>query len=417
LDLAKLEHVKVAVLMALEVLLLDEVSMIDVDCFGILSEILSTIDHSKRPNAHTSDAYGNVHIILFGDFKQLPPATSKAPFIVFPNVISEFEFRVLRQNRRIVSGDASRAPELENFHVSLSDMSWGLDSERVRKFIVAAYVRGYVCGSAEHIGFEGSTAIFTKRRFRDGWNRTIVRRLAKTKNHTLKVKAKVRARGVRGQHWYNERRTQLARKKSKTQALWNLHLAGDWHPDSETKSPPMRPHMMRTMLVSNLAVDQRFANGTQGRILHWHPASVLSKKALPSSHPELLARFAKESSLRKQEMYPDIDHMDVTARQETLMNVISQPVLLQLPLVPAYALSVHKSQSLSIIHTIHGCLEGVFAQGQVLMLIYIYIYVYIYIYIYMTPCIRMQSEHSEPSEPKGEPVWIATHIAQYESFT
>ena len=381
LDLAKLEHVKVAVLMALEVLLLDEVSMIDVDCFGILSEILSNIDHSKRPNAHTSDAYGNVHIILFGDFKQLPPATSKAPFIVFPNVISEFEFRVLRQNRRIVSGDASRAPELENFHVVLSDMSWGLDSERVRKFIVAAYVRGYVCGSAEHIGFEGSTAIFTKRRFRDGWNRTIVRRLAKTKNHTLKVKAKVRARGVRGQHWYNERRTQLARKKSKTQALWNLHLAGDWHPDSETKSPPMTPHMMRTMLVSNLAVDQRFANGTQGRILHWHPASVLSKKALPSSHPELIARFAKESSLRKQEMYPDIDHMDVTARQETLMNVISQPVLLQLPLVPAYALSVHKSQSLSIIHTIHGCLEGVFAQGQVLMLIYIYKYIHIYVYI------------------------------------
>ena len=114
-------------------------------------------------------------------------------------------------------------------------------------------------------------------------------------------------------------------------------------------------------------VDQRFANGTQGRVLHWSPASVLSKKALPSSHPDLLARFAKEPALQKKEMHPDIDHMDVTARQETLANVIGQPVILQLPLVPCYALTVHKTQALSIKHVVRGCLEGVFAQGQVLI--------------------------------------------------
>ena len=34
----------------------------------------------------------------FGDFKQLPPATGKAPFIVLPRV-HEFQCRVLRQNR------------------------------------------------------------------------------------------------------------------------------------------------------------------------------------------------------------------------------------------------------------------------------------------------------------------------------
>ena len=168
--------------------------------------------------------------------------------------MSEFTFRVLRQNRRVVA-DASRAHELENFHEVLSDISWGMATQRVRDFIVKAYVRGAICGNADRSELEGSTSVFTKRRFRDRWNRVIVRRLAKTKNHSLKVKARVRARGARGQHWYNERRTQLARKKSRTQALWNLHLAGDWHPDSETKTPPSRPHMMRTMLVSNLAGD------------------------------------------------------------------------------------------------------------------------------------------------------------------
>ena len=59
----------------------------------------------------------------------------------------------------------------------------------------------------------------------------------------------------------------------------------------------------------------------QGRLLHWHPGSVASKKAVPASRPELLARFAKESALSKVELLPDLDHMDITARQETLVAI------------------------------------------------------------------------------------------------
>ena len=62
---------------------------------------------------------------------------------------------------------------------------------------------------------------------------------------------------------------------------------------------------MRVMLNANLAVEQRFANGTQGRLLHWHPAQTGGKgKALPAYSPELTARFCKESSLTKQIMMP-----------------------------------------------------------------------------------------------------------------
>ena len=186
-------------------------------------------------------------------------------------------------------------------------------------------------------------------------------------NHSLKVKGKCRARGARGQQWYHDHRVQFIRRRVRTQALWNLHLAGDWHAASETAPAATHPHLMRVMLVSNLAVDQRFANGTQGRLLYWHPASVESKKALPASHPELLARFAKESSMHKREMYPEIDHIDVTARQESL-TVCGAPILLQLPLNPCYALTIHKTQALSIKHLVLGCLEGVFALGQVYVL-------------------------------------------------
>jgi hypothetical protein len=71
------------------------------------------------------------------------------------------------------------------------------------------------------------------------------------------IKARVRARGAKNQ-WFSERRTQLCRQKSRTQALWLCQFSGDWHPSYETMCPPLKPHYMRVMLVSNLAVENRF---------------------------------------------------------------------------------------------------------------------------------------------------------------
>ena len=51
--------------------------------------------------------------------------------------------------------------------------------------------------------------------------------------------------------------------KVRTQSSWLLHLAGDFHVNFETKPLLHTQHLMRCMLTSNLAVDQRFANGTR----------------------------------------------------------------------------------------------------------------------------------------------------------
>ena len=51
----------------------------------------------------------------------------------------------------------------EEFHGILSDISMGIASERVRVFLIDAYVRGAPRGSAEKAELEGSTAVFTKR--------------------------------------------------------------------------------------------------------------------------------------------------------------------------------------------------------------------------------------------------------------
>ena len=48
--------------------------------------------------------------------------------------------------------------------------------------------------------------------------------------------------------------------------------------------------------------------------------------------------------MTKLEMVPDVDHMDIGARQENLA-VRGEPILLQLCVVPAYALTIHKVQA------------------------------------------------------------------------
>ena len=149
--------------------------------------------------------------------RQLPPATSRAPFIVIPQVTRMFDFRVLRQNRRVVADEARRT-EIEKFHEVLTDISLCRATDAVRRFIIAAYVKGAITGSAEHSPLEGNTAVvnvrvelvavclvrfvdvtllhcvactcqavFTKRRYRDSWNRTVLRRIAKVHNHSLKA--------------------------------------------------------------------------------------------------------------------------------------------------------------------------------------------------------------------------------------
>ena len=114
---------------------------------------------------------------------------------------------------------------------------------------------------------------------------------------------------------------------------------------------------------------------TQGRLLHWSPADPdveQSKKAVPASHPNISARFVKETALHKRGTFlsrrrlflartcylrrrkqnkrgtflPDIDMIDCAVRQENI-HARGDPIMLQLPLVPAYALTVHKTQAVA----------------------------------------------------------------------
>ena len=73
----------------------------------------------------------------------------------------------------------------------------------------------------------------------------------------------------------------------------------------------------------------------------FHPKATNDKRtALSAGNSGLMARFLKETSLRKDELFPDVDHIDVQPRAEGL-KARGEPIMLQLSLVPAYALTIH----------------------------------------------------------------------------
>jgi hypothetical protein len=138
-----------------------------------------------------------------------------------------------------------------------------------------------------------------------------------------------------------------------------LQLAGDWLYDAGSRPK----HLMRVMLVSNIDVKARFANGTLGRLLCWQPGSVEKGKALLANHPQLSVRFVKESALQKREFVTEVDTMEIPARPENLTGPGAGTAMVQVPVLPADALTTHKVQSLTISHSVRACLEGVFAHG------------------------------------------------------
>ena len=140
------------------------------------------------------------------------------------------------------------------------------------------------------------------------------------------------------------------------------------------------------MLVANIDVENRFANGTQGRIVQWSPdlgiasAPKLGKRKklgpeddtprVTAGDAEVMVRFVHEHALRedRREWVSGVDFIDITPRSEEVPKAKGKPQMTQLQVIPANALTIHKVQALTIKNNVYGCLEGVFAAGQVYVL-------------------------------------------------
>ena len=78
------------------VLFIDEASMIDNDAWFAIKDQMTTVAETplqqpgRRPHP-SKDEFGRMHLIVCCDYKQLPPATSKPPFIAADTAVMDLE--------------------------------------------------------------------------------------------------------------------------------------------------------------------------------------------------------------------------------------------------------------------------------------------------------------------------------------
>ena len=72
IDFNKRDNKKVAILLHMFALLCDEVSMLDTDLWGVMEKIMTLRQNAVTPGQAGVDGFGNIHLLLFGDFKQEP---------------------------------------------------------------------------------------------------------------------------------------------------------------------------------------------------------------------------------------------------------------------------------------------------------------------------------------------------------
>ena len=165
----------------------------------------------------------------------------------------------------------------------------------VRAFFLDAYVRGDMT-SQRNVPFEGPTACFTKRRYRDRWNTAIAKRSRAVHKRALTVKTVFITRGTE-KHYIRESASATIARTVRSQALVTLNLAGQHLGDPPTHDSE-RPHCMRAMLVANTDVTHGFANGAIGRVTSWG-AETTSKK-VRANVPGIQALFYHVNYARNQ---------------------------------------------------------------------------------------------------------------------
>ena len=202
------------------------------------------------------------------------------------------------------------------------------------------------------------TACFSKRKYRDRWNKIIQLRVAKKFGRSLRIDAQFCPANNPGQIL---RTTKTISRAVRNQAPLKLHLAGQWLGDP-LAFKQAEPYYMRAMLVANVDVPNRFANGTQGRIVAWSPEQDDNQApAIGATEFGIRVRFVHENAFRsdKRTWLSGVDFVDLEPRSEEVPKARGKPRMVQLQVQPANALTIHKVQALTIRDVVYGCLEGI----------------------------------------------------------
>ncbi len=306
----KLSYEKIDILRNLEVLIIDEISMVRVDVLEQINKILKYYNRTDKP-------FGGKQVIVFGDIFQLPPVVKtkeeKACFsdkygdVYFFNSNAycngDFEIKELRKIYRQTN---------RTFIDILNKIREGVLPKEYENILNQRYVTKAP---------DGIVQLVTKNQIREEIN----------KNNLEKINTK--------EYCYNAEISYNSDIKCKSKVDPNQYMC-----DFELKLK-VGAHIM---MISNDTQYKRWVNGTFGIISELGNNSI---KVLIAGN---------EYTIEKQEF---IKYKCYYNKEKKKLSYIWETCVKQFPVILAYAVTIHKSQGMTYQEMVCN-LEGCFASGQ-----------------------------------------------------
>ncbi len=329
-------------MMNVSMIVIDEISMLSAETFEAVSYVLAKL-RDQLPHTSGGKPFGGVQMIFCGDFSQLPP------------VKGHYAFLSPLWDQMVSGRDGSGAPgagggplgmaihELKGSHRQSDDVAFYMLLNSVRVGEITTLVRNCL-----------KSRVGAKLELPDGVlpSELTSRRDAAAQinlEHIAKLPADTEHKYDAKFTWTRGRLTEAARKMHEDIVRKNMITPAEL--------------VLRTgaqvMLTSNLDLSSKLANGSRGVVVGFGAASGTS----PSSVPQAAAPAAASAAAKKagtKEVPPPVEYprvlfttgleMVITPNKWKNENAVEHTCLVyeQVPLAPAYAVTVHKSQGCTL---------------------------------------------------------------------
>ncbi|XP_052788850.1 uncharacterized protein LOC128223618 [Mya arenaria] len=317
----------------LQVLIIDEVSMVPIDLLNLIHCRLQQVKQPFAPSAY----FGNVSILAVGDFYQIPPVAKKY----------------------LLSNNTSLTGLWSLFHI------WEL-TEVVRQK-----------GDQEFIALLNRLRVRRKHEALTTDDETFLRSCIVSKNDPSYPRDKLHIAPLHRQ--LNEHNEFMLTQMSETHTMYNLEAADMCH-DSKTEKTFKRNQPLdlkdtslpanlticcgaRVMLTMNINVSDGLTNGAMGTV-----TSVIARK-MPLGLPDAICVLFQEESVGLQSrnsLKPPHEHSSSTVivpQTEIIQRRPFQVTRHQYPLMLAWAVTTHKIQGATANSAVVS-LDGAFKPGM-----------------------------------------------------
>jgi len=305
-DIRRLEERDV--IEALDLLIIDEISMVRADVFD-------GIDAFLRVNRKSEQPFGGVQIVLVGDLFQLPPVVTTRDEVLIGQLYATPHFF----SARCLKG-------LKFFPIEL---------EIVYRQRDASFASLLACIR------DGEGAADAVRRL----NESCVGRVLKGQHLILVPTRKAAAEE-------NEARLEALPGKLRT---YEARCEGTFVNAGDDRLPaPQQLALKRdaqVMFVRNDAIERRWVNGTVGVVASLHDAKIVVRLDDGTTH----------------DVEP-VEWQDIRYAVDEKTKAIVEEIggtYVQFPLMPAWAVTIHKAQGLTLARVMVDLARGAFAEGQV----------------------------------------------------